>query len=393
MQFPTSIRPRRKIGPWLRRAVGAVFGVAVILMSGAASAQAVCERLRAELASMDRGGGASQQRVRELQRAGRDQEMQLDRAISDLRRNGCMGGFYGAPPYQVCEEIEYQIQRMEQNLARIDSDLDRAMRGGGGVDPRRRRQVEMELDAYGCNDPRQQNRQREAGGEQRGDGLFAFLFGAPRMIDPPREDRPREAPEQEQRGAIPTGGTFRTLCVRERDGYYWPISYATSSNRFQTDAEACRRMCPGQNVELYVHRNPGEWSDDMVSLQGRPYGDMENAFRHRREYVADAKCERPAFDAIETASLDQEAPVTPVPAVAGPADDIRNMVRLTRLPVPRPDPDTPAEEVDTRLIVEEQAGAEPVDGIRHIRTGEGEKVESESGRNVRIVGPTFYPVR
>ena len=40
------------------------------------------------------------------------------------------------------------------------------------------------------------------------------------------------------------GGTFRTICVRTCDGFYFPISYATSPDRFRDDEQTCQRMCP-----------------------------------------------------------------------------------------------------------------------------------------------------
>jgi len=38
--------------------------------------------------------------------------------------------------------------------------------------------------------------------------------------------------------------TYRTLCVRSCDGYYFPISYATGRGRFKTDAAVCASMYP-----------------------------------------------------------------------------------------------------------------------------------------------------
>jgi hypothetical protein len=34
-------------------------------------------------------------------------------------------------------------------------------------------------------------------------------------------------------------GTFRTVCVRTCDGYYFPISYSTVPNRFTDDQNTC----------------------------------------------------------------------------------------------------------------------------------------------------------
>src|SRR5262249_30316969 len=51
----------------------------------------------------------------------------------------------------------------------------------------------------------------------------------------------------------PMGGTFRTVCVRTCDGFYFPISYSTSPDRFRDDEQACQRMCPATEVALYTY--------------------------------------------------------------------------------------------------------------------------------------------
>ena len=43
-------------------------------------------------------------------------------------------------------------------------------------------------------------------------------------------------------------GTFRTLCVRTCDGFYFPISYATTPARFAEDERTCQRLCPAATV-------------------------------------------------------------------------------------------------------------------------------------------------
>ena len=83
--------------------------------------------------------------------------------------------------------------------------------------------------------------------------------------------------------------TFRTLCVRLCDGFYWPISHATQRDRIGLDAKKCDRSCPGQS-RLFMHRNPGEDVNDMVDRDGRPYRKLPAAFLYRSQYVADCTC-------------------------------------------------------------------------------------------------------
>jgi hypothetical protein len=85
-------------------------------------------------------------------------------------------------------------------------------------------------------------------------------------------------------------GTYRTLCVRLCDGYYFPVSFSATRERFARDAQVCAQAC-GAEARLFVHRNPGADTDDMVDLQGRPYGQLPAAFLYRREYVAACRCQ------------------------------------------------------------------------------------------------------
>jgi hypothetical protein len=122
-------------------------------------------------------------------------------------------------------------------------------------------------------------------------GLFDWLLGIPewdrprRRLEPPRSHEQRR--ERPSRGA--TTGTYRTLCVRLCDGFYFPMSYATHPDRFALDAKRCERSCPARS-RLFVHRNPGESVNEMVDLQGRSYRDLPTAFLHQAQYVPDCTC-------------------------------------------------------------------------------------------------------
>ena len=83
--------------------------------------------------------------------------------------------------------------------------------------------------------------------------------------------------------------TYRTMCVRLCDGYYFPISYSVSRERFAKDARTCESLCSGE-ARLFVYRNPGEEADDMEDLEGKPYRQLHAAFLYRTEYVPSCKC-------------------------------------------------------------------------------------------------------
>ncbi len=84
--------------------------------------------------------------------------------------------------------------------------------------------------------------------------------------------------------------TYRTVCVRLCDGYYFPVSFSTLPNHFGRDADACQSRCAAP-TELYFHQNPGQSVDQMVSQQTRrPYVNLATAFRYRKEYVPGCSC-------------------------------------------------------------------------------------------------------
>ncbi len=86
-------------------------------------------------------------------------------------------------------------------------------------------------------------------------GLLDRLFGVP------------------QNGAvgnnlIPLVTTYRTICVRGCDGYYFPLSFSTTPAHFETDQQICEAQCPG--AQLYYYENPGATPETALSLTGQP---------------------------------------------------------------------------------------------------------------------------
>lgn len=102
--------------------------------------------------------------------------------------------------------------------------------------------------------------------------------------DEEEEDRTREA------------GTYRTMCVRLCDGYYFPVSFSATRDRFGRDAKTCENSCGGQ-ARLFVYRNPGADVEDMVDLRGQPYRKLNTAFLYRTEYVPACRCKPNPWDA------------------------------------------------------------------------------------------------
>lgn len=239
----------------------------------------MCARLEGQLSALDRGGadtGRAEQ-LRRYEDAAGKQQAELDRLTAQARRAGCDGGgffLFRGPQSPQCDGLNAQIQRMRNNLDRINMDLQQLQRGSPDLGDQRR----AILIALAQNDCGPQY--RAAAPAQRPRGLFESLFGAPSVTDYGTAESAQTS-------------TYRTICVRTCDGYYFPISFATVQNKFQEDEHICQRMCPGSEVALYAHRNPGEEVAQAVSLGGRTYRELPNAFRYRSEFNAACSCRKP----------------------------------------------------------------------------------------------------
>lgn len=90
--------------------------------------------------------------------------------------------------------------------------------------------------------------------------------------------------------------SYRTMCVRLCDGYYFPISFSTLESRFKEDEVKCQEQCAAP-AELFFYRNPGEDVQQMVSLQGRRYTDLSTAFLNRKRYIKGCSCKKQEYSA------------------------------------------------------------------------------------------------
>jgi len=84
-------------------------------------------------------------------------------------------------------------------------------------------------------------------------------------------------------------GSVRTLCVRLCDGFYFPISSATTRSELAHDADKCSAIC-SVDAQLFYHSNAGGSVDTMVDLTGRAYSTLRNAFKYRHTLVPGCRC-------------------------------------------------------------------------------------------------------
>lgn len=270
---------------------------------------------------------------------------------------GCAGGFF-RDPAPGCGRVLATLDRLEANLDRLESQRNRR-----AFDPRRNDEARIDvLRALADNDcgPQYERFAARPAPVRRG-GLLAAILGADDWRNESLDDGFLDVPEV---------NTFRTLCVRTCDGYYFPISFSTLRSQFAKDEATCQAMCPGTQVALYVHRNPGGDAESMVSIAGQPYSDLPSAFAYRQAYNPSCACQ---FAQANFTPVDGAAPAF------DPAAALRGRVPLPRLrPEPSEDPET----------IENRAGGFVPGPIAPRANATVADLGGE--RSIRLIGPAYY---
>jgi hypothetical protein len=255
---------------------------AALLSAGAALAQVpqICVQLENQLASVDQQG-ISPQQIRRAEENINRQRYELDRSIAYSRSLGCGRVFlFGPAPSPECRQVDARIAQQRANLDKLMLDLQRA-RGGDPNREMRRGQILQALAQNQCGPQYRDVPQREV--RQRPGGIFGLLFGGGGSA---QEELVEPGVPYEQ----PRSSTFRTVCVRMCDGFFFPVSYAASPAKFGQDEDMCQRTCPGTAAQLFTYNNPGGTIEQAENLNGEPYSNLPNAFRYQREFVKDCSC-------------------------------------------------------------------------------------------------------
>jgi hypothetical protein len=325
----------------------------------------VCTRLEAQLTAIDRGAGdpAGAETARRYEDAAAKQQAELDRTLAQSRRLGCEGGgffslFSGQNPQ--CSGLNQQIQQQRGNLDRMLGELQR-VQGGGGAQESQRQTVIAALAQANCGP-----QYRAAAQQQR--GFFDSLFGGNRNAPP----------DQGGFSGAPDGSaTFRTVCVRTCDGYYYPISFSTTQARFQDDEQTCRRTCPAAEVMLFTHRNPGEDMTSAVSIDGRAYTSLPNAFKYRQSFDPACSCRQAGQSWADALGSMRDSTVER-------GDIVVTEERAKAMAAPRDAQGRPLK--STVPATGQQATPAPTPAADASTAGDGKKT-------IRSVGPVFVPAR
>jgi hypothetical protein len=348
----------------LTLAMAALAGLTIAAAGEARAQSAQCAGLLSELRGLGSGGGGS---------GTAKQRSRLAALERKSAAAGCGGiKLFGRPP--ACAAIQSQIRQVKSQMAsgsgradatrrrQIQAQLARLRCGQAPPAPLREARApardataqrgasEGEYAVHNgrvvqiYHDRGTRGRDDEGSPAPRSGGLLTLLFGGGTRSAVPRYAEPAErrdtrvvglstlsrerraARSDEPRGErVKTygrvgfgGGSYRTLCVRSCDGYYFPISTVTHRSNFERDEAVCQALCPGTDVSLYAHP-VGTESERMHSVStGLPYEALPLAFQYRKAYDPACTC---AFEAkmVTTAEGDMVIDRSAITAAYSPA--------------------------------------------------------------------------
>ncbi|HZB36733.1 MAG TPA: DUF2865 domain-containing protein [Beijerinckiaceae bacterium] len=353
------------IPPTLRHLFAAT--AALVLLEGSAFAQSACQRHRAELASLGRGGSRNDAAAAQRQRA------EIARMSGYYQSIGCdRGSFLFFSPPAECGAIAARIRSMQATYAELA--------GRGSSDGNEARRAELRsMVARACRD---EDVQRKAARET---------------------DEPRRV------------GGARMVCVRACDGFFFPLDNRPGGRT--SEDQLCQALCPGAQAAAYRMPTDGEIKE-AISLKGRPYVRLANAskFQKERDQTCSCKPEDKSWaQALQTAERMIGRGRGDMIVTAAKAEELsrprlsrtaaRQLKDLKRKPAERTeefasqkiDPKT-AQTVKQEVEAKTNAAATPTAEGDGPKTLAGQPIDVEATgstkpkRTIRVVGPSITPI-
>jgi hypothetical protein len=258
----------------------------------------LCQQLEQRLVAEVQGTSQGRELLPKIEADMRELERMRRKTSLRLERSDCWDEFFFNRTLRrkrECIRLNDEVESMRQRLADLDRQRRQIM---GSGDRSMQDEIIRELARNGCG----RQYEEEASKRDAASNPFALLFGG-----------------NESSGRGPTNqfrdlgfATYRTLCVRLCDGYYFPVSFSTLPNHFERDAQVCQSQCAAP-AELYYHQNPGGSVEQMLSFAGQlPYTSLKTAFRYRKEFVSGCSCKRAEYDPAQAEKEKKaEAPAPP----------------------------------------------------------------------------------
>lgn len=271
--------------------------VVLVVIAGTADwagAASICGSLEAQLSSLQKASGAN--KAAAFAGAANRQRSEIAAAQARARQSGCGNGFlfFQSKQKPECAAVMNGIERMKANLRKLESNQQSASAASANAGGQRSSLL-RQLGDNNCGAQyasySTQNRPRN---------FLERLFNPDistqqrQMVAVPADQGVLQRNDSNDNGGYDTGfggGKYRTLCVRTCDGYYFPIAYSTNQSSFAAQEQVCKQMCPGTEVVLYAHRNPGQDSSKALSIDDRTrYSELPTAFAYRKSLTPGCTC-------------------------------------------------------------------------------------------------------
>ncbi len=267
--------------------------------NGWSARSSVCLQLEQRIVEESQRGGQARTQLPAIQNEMRQLQRDIRRGEDELDRRGCYEYFLFSKTLRRTRSCVNQAREVEDASRRLaDLEAQRQSLESAGSQSYQD-EIIRELARNNCGAAYQQEARRRDRGPLGfwNDGESDSGYGGNRYQ------------------ALPFA-TYRTMCVRACDGYYFPVSFSTLPNHFQRDQDVCQQQCAAP-AELFYYQNPGGSIDQMVSVvTNEPYTKLKTAFKYRKEYIAGCSCKQAEFVPQSPAG----APGEPSPAGAPPTE-------------------------------------------------------------------------
>jgi hypothetical protein len=177
--------------------------------------------------------------------------------------------------------------------------------------------------------------------------------------------------------------------VRTCDGFYFPISYATSPARFVQDEKTCQRMCPAAEVQLFSYRTTGEDVTQATSSNGQTYSSLPNALKYRQSFDAACSCKRAGQSWADALGKDEAVEAGDIVVTEDRAKQMALPPAQKGQPKTQQKGRAPVAATATPPAAAAPPAADPAPAAT--ATAPPASADSDPKRPVRAVGPTFIP--
>jgi hypothetical protein len=110
-----------------------------------------------------------------------------------------------------------------------------------------------------------------------------FGGGQPPVVQTPFANGRESIPHvRRSRPRVSSSSSGQAFCVRTCDGRYFPIAGSDQESRVTN----CNSFCPASEIKIVY----GGDIDSATTESGKPYSELPNAFRYRKEIVAGCTC-------------------------------------------------------------------------------------------------------